>query len=395
MGLLDGTSHPVAGAAAWRLSAEVARHSVCTRPLEPTGLPPVRRVVMGGSYALALASDGTVWSWGQPPDTTHPNRVRHQPRQVRGLPRIKSIAANDAAAAALSRDGRVFTWGLGAYGMLGRGASTMDKWRPTPGRVPGLTGVRAISAGSSHMLAVTADRHVVGWGDDVEGSVDGYNHGAIERPVRVSGLHGIRKVVAGWRHNSYAITRAGALYAWGPNVGPTLRVHRIPVGKRVESVDASSTASYALKKNGVLWSWGGGSVSGAGSSRTSWKPSRILHRVREVDSASFTAYALKESGRVFGWGDNYDGQLGTGATSDKPRLRPVRVPNLVHVVDIAAPGPEPSFQYGVAFALTADRQLYAWGNDDCYSLGDGNTDSESSPEPIAFHQPSDRILCSG
>src|ERR1019366_6325498 len=79
--------------------------------------------------------------------------------------------------AALATNGTVWTWGSGSHGELGNGTTTHSY---TPTQVTGLTNITAISAGWFHILALRADGTVWDWGNNSNGELgDGT---AINRP---------------------------------------------------------------------------------------------------------------------------------------------------------------------------------------------------------------------
>jgi hypothetical protein len=103
----------------------------------------------GFHFNVSLRSDGTVFAWGnnrsgQLGDGTNQNSF--VPVQVHGLPaEIVQVAAGLNHAAAVASDGSVWTWGDNAFGELGYA---------TPGglpargaaRVPGVIGVKQVAA---------------------------------------------------------------------------------------------------------------------------------------------------------------------------------------------------------------------------------------------------------
>jgi alpha-tubulin suppressor-like RCC1 family protein len=101
------------------------------------------------------------------------------------------------------------TWGRGNGG-LGRKDVKADAPNPVPGRVTGVTGIRALTCGSGHVLAITAAGTLVAWGDDTHGEV---GHGS-PGPATVPGLKGVRSVSA-TSLRSAAILADGTIMVWG------------------------------------------------------------------------------------------------------------------------------------------------------------------------------------
>ena len=142
-------------------------------PVPVSGLPgTVRQLSAGGSTSAALLSDGTVWTWGDNTfgalgnGTSGGTAVTPQP--VAGLSGITQIAvgADDRDVYAVRSDGTLWAWGDNGAGELGNG-TTVSHFSPV--QVPGLTGIRQVSAGPDYALALRSDGTVRAWGDNSYG----------------------------------------------------------------------------------------------------------------------------------------------------------------------------------------------------------------------------------
>lgn len=111
-------------------------------------------VAAGENHSLALTDDGKVWAWGYNDfgqlGRGTANFDGDPPEVVDGLPTIAAIAAGLFHSMALGIDGRVWVWDRNNAGQLGSGFIGVDS--SVPRVVPGLTGMTAIGAGSSHSL---------------------------------------------------------------------------------------------------------------------------------------------------------------------------------------------------------------------------------------------------
>ena len=125
----------------------------------------VVHVAGGGSHSIALTADGRVYAWGnnasgQVGDGSAPTD-QHVPILIGGLSRIVDIAAGRAHSLAVASDGTVFSWGDNILGQLGDGTNTK---RSVPGPVTGLgTGskVVAVFAAGDHSHALVGGGTVV------------------------------------------------------------------------------------------------------------------------------------------------------------------------------------------------------------------------------------------
>jgi hypothetical protein len=161
-------------------------------PVQVAGLANVVRIAAGGDFGLALKEDGTIWAWGLNRNgqlgpgsldfAPHPNAV-----QITGLPAgMKSIAAGPDFCLALASDGTVWSWGNNSDLQLGQGSQVSDN--PTPKQIPNFGNVAAIAAGSNHSVALKTDGSVWCWGANTEGQCGDGSTTLRFSPARVSGL---------------------------------------------------------------------------------------------------------------------------------------------------------------------------------------------------------------
>ncbi|MBI5547053.1 MAG: hypothetical protein HY901_24500 [Deltaproteobacteria bacterium] len=229
----------------------------------PIPIPPMDAVAVGASHSLALATDGTVWAWGDNSlgqaggagSPTHHARPVQVPRPLPGvgpLSGIVAIAAGGTHSLAVDRFGYAYAWGDNSSGQLG--APTSETCDGVPcSRTPVLAGVtvfpppafvgyESVAAGAAHSLALTKLGEVVSWGDNSAGQLgDGTLVGG-STPVCVGGsgesslppgascgaarlLKGVKTLAAGGRH-SIALLHDGSVRVWGtspslPSLVPT------------------------------------------------------------------------------------------------------------------------------------------------------------------------------
>ena len=117
-------------------------------PVRVTGLSGVTQVAACSDFSVALRSDGTVWAWGdnRGGQLGRGTMSNHEvtPARVRGLARVTKISAGGSFVLALRSDGTVRAWGDNRRGQLGNGTTASS---PVPVKVAGLSGVTGISAG--------------------------------------------------------------------------------------------------------------------------------------------------------------------------------------------------------------------------------------------------------
>jgi hypothetical protein len=212
-------SQPAVGWA-WGMSGSSGDGSTSNRstPGEVSALTQLVAVaVAAGGHSLALASDGSVWAWGnngngQLGDGT--TTTRFAPTQVVGLGGVAAISAGWAHSLALAKDGTVWAWGWNTSGQLGTG-TTQDSH--TQVQISGLTGVVAVAAGKEQSFALKADGTVLAWGYNAYGNLGDGTQTMRPMPVPVSGLSGLSGVVAiaAGHNHTLALTGDGSVWAWG------------------------------------------------------------------------------------------------------------------------------------------------------------------------------------
>jgi RHS repeat-associated protein len=159
------------------------------------GLSGVAAIAASGDNTYALKNDGTVWAWGddgygQLGNTGVKGSLSSTPVQV-AISGVASIAAGGTHALAIKTDGTVWAWGNNNTGQLGDGGAC-GKTCTTPVRVTGLTGATQVAGGYVHSLASISDGTVKGWGRNAEGEVGDGTTVVRATPTTTSGLTGVR-----------------------------------------------------------------------------------------------------------------------------------------------------------------------------------------------------------
>ncbi|MCB1209409.1 MAG: choice-of-anchor D domain-containing protein [Verrucomicrobiales bacterium] len=380
--------------------------------LEPTPAgvrynpPPVS--VMGGGYRIhVVTTDGDVGGWGAPNGAglgdgivpTNDYSVDFPQTTVRswGTDKVVQVAVGDTHTLAMTETGGVWTWGDQTSGKLGNGvvkpySSSFSHVRVTPISITRrFAGARIvqIAAGAGHSLALDAEGNVWAWGSNYNGQLGLGSTSSKSVPTKISITRFDNQRVFGvacGAASSYAVTEAGAVWAWGRNdsgaVGDgTLAQRNIPVlvtdpvtgrthdfgGQSIVQIEAGSDQAFVLTADGSVWTWGeavAGEVSMSnpyGESQAtlnSWTSvsqsprllvagttdlsARIVQMAARGESVGFwsgdTLLAdmslshcvfLHGDGSVWGYGANRFGEVGDGTQTS--RTTPIEV--------LAAPAP--------------------------------------------------------
>jgi alpha-tubulin suppressor-like RCC1 family protein len=293
-----------------------------------------------GAYVLVLRG-GTVWGWGhnfygQLGDGTTVNRSI--PAQVDDLMFVKDIGAGNHTSIALKTDGTVWTWGSNEFGSLGIGATTPTT-SSRPVQVTSLSGMTAVSGGTSHTMALKADGTVWTWGGNSRGElgIGVRDFVAHATPVQVPGLTNVVRIFAG------------------------------------------DGISYAVKADGTVWGWGT-TISGIlGDGTQSGEPRTLPVELTALkDTVAFglgvaSTVAMKQDGTLFSHGSNFIGRLGRGIGIDGIFPVPTQIPNLL--------GKAVSSGYSHTLVVLPDGTVKAFGGNDSGQLGLGSSDFSAHPSP--------------
>lgn len=169
-----------------------------TRYLGDDATNPILQVCGGQSFSMALAADGTVYTWG----TNGGGQLGDNTTNARWVPvrvlkgaysgttylgddatnKVIQIAAADSTGYALTADGTVYSWGNNSSGQLGNGNTGTDRSVPVrviKGAYTGITylgdsttnKITSIHSGGGHALAVSTRGRVYAWGRNQYGQL--------------------------------------------------------------------------------------------------------------------------------------------------------------------------------------------------------------------------------
>lgn len=165
-------------------------------PVKVAGLPaPASSISVGGAFACASLTNGTVWCWGsnvnKQVEPTNTDLAISTPRQVPGVSGATHIASANLATCAVTATG-VQCWGGNSGGQLGRGTSTPMEG---PGPVNGLAGVQGIFGMFDGFCATTSQGAVSCWGNNGTGQFG--VAGRQLSPVQMPGVTGVSTMGGG------------------------------------------------------------------------------------------------------------------------------------------------------------------------------------------------------
>lgn len=246
----------------------------------------VVNVVAGGSHTVALTSDGQLYAWGSNGSgqlgnnstTSSPKPVAVDTSGVLAGKKIVAVDAGYLHTLALASDGTVYTWGANADGQLGI-ASTEGSPVPVAVSTSGvLSGkrVRTIATGYYHNAVLASDGKVYTWGRNSSGQLGvGPSTPYESSPVAVIASGAllnatVASVVTGgyftgalamdgkttymWGNNSYGQFGSGVTASSGLAVAVT--ASGALAGKTIESYALGDYMSIAVDPAGSVYTWG-------------------------------------------------------------------------------------------------------------------------------------------
>jgi alpha-tubulin suppressor-like RCC1 family protein len=268
-----------------------------------------------------------------------------------------------------------------------------------PVEVPGLPSIVGVAAADSHVLAVTADGKVWGWGENNDGQAVNSSFDALVAPGPVIGLTGIVAVAAGGG-SSVAVDSAGFLHTWGGNPSGKLGDERSSVitsprrvlgATNIKAIAGGDSSSAALTKSGEVYTWGLDPIRGyaAGSEAHSLVPA-LVDLPESIDSLAMGqghSVALSSSGSVYTWGQNHVWQTGQGQSNDPRTPAKVTIPEAE-----ADPVRRAVAGYSVSAVITESGKVYSWGRNIYGELGIGTVGSVAVPTLVQGLPANDPIV---
>ena len=318
-------------------------------PVQVGALANWKQVNIGSAFAVAIKTDGTMWSWGWNNTNTAAlgqNTILatvyySSPVQIGALTTWKSIEVAGFKTHAIKTDGTLWAWGDNNRGALGI-TNIITQYYSSPVQVGALTtwkqmGISSTANAADFSLALRNDGALFAWGDNRFGEL-GINTVATlyySSPIQVGALTNWKQAACGGSQTGYfaaAVKTDGTLWSWGANMmgqlghgtqsATTYYSSPIQVGALTswKSVVLAGNQCYAIKTDGTLWVWGWNGDSGVLGLNTSsttlyysspvqvgaltnWKYIRCGDRIPSV-------MAIKTDGTLWTWGSNASGQLG-------------------------------------------------------------------------------------
>jgi hypothetical protein len=365
-----------------------------------------------GTPARAATADisGAPYAWGDNSfgelgDATGTQHDSPEPVTLASGVTATAVSAGGTFSLAIGSDGNLYAWGDNTAGELGDSTSTQHE---SPEPVTLATGVKpaAISAGEVDSLAIGSDGNLYAWGDNSNGELGDGTTTSRNSPEVVTLADGVKPtaISAGKASGGgLAIGSDGNLYAWGDNSNGQLgdgtttghdspEVVTLADGVKPTAISAGVLNNLAVGSDGKLYAWGynGDGELGDGSTTDQDSP-EVITLAAGVTPTGMSAgadfsLAIGSDGNLYAWGDNTFGELGDGTTTSHHSPEVITLATGVKPTSVSAAGFD-------GLAIGSDGNLYAWGSNTVTisgatapfgELGDGTTANDDSPEVITL-----------
>jgi len=295
---------------------------------------------------------------------------------------FKAISAGSSHTIAIKTDGTLWAWGSNNAGQLGDSTTTQ---RNSPVQIGTAANWASISAGNGHTIAIKTDGSLWAWGYNQYGQLGDGNNTDRNSPMQIGSATNWASISAGNSH-TIAIKTDGSLWAWGDNyygqLGDGTNADKnspVQIGTATNwsSISVGYYHTIAIKTDGSLWAWGynGNGQLGDGTSVPKNTPVHIGTATNwsSISVGNYHTIAMKTNGSLWAWGNNYNGQLGDGTNTDK---------NTPYQIGTSTNWASISVGNAHTIAIKTDRSLWAWGWNNYGQLGDGGNTNRNSPVQI-------------
>ena len=189
-----------------------------------------KQVSCGYYHAVAVKTDGTLWTWGQNSygqlGTNGFSDSEVPITTFAGGSNWRQVSCGSLHSAAIKTDGTLWTWGRNIFGQLGVNASGVGNTRVTPVTTfAGGNNWKQVACGYQSTLAVKTDGTLWTWGRNGSGQLGDNTTTNKPTPAPIFGAtNNWKQVTSGYAH-SLAIKNDGTLWCWGLNLNGQLGIN--------------------------------------------------------------------------------------------------------------------------------------------------------------------------
>jgi alpha-tubulin suppressor-like RCC1 family protein len=288
-------------------------------------------------------------------------RYANVPLLIESLPvkGVRQVSCGQYHTLALHENGTLFSWGWAVHGQLGHGSVENEPW-PRQVKHFDRTPIESISAGYCHSIVLDRDGIVYSFGSGMFGQL---GHGNGQKSTYPQPLIKIQEPIVSISSRFFqtvAIASGGKrLYTWG-------------CSPQTVQLKAQCVRRERLHRASIMVKDGSGDIQPESTVHRKADTSHLSIRtidlkdldgnVIKCDTGALHSLLLTDQGRVYSWGRGPDGQMGHDCK--KELVKPTMISKLLqhNVVDISA-----GLDYSLA--LTDKNELFVWGSNSCGQLG--------------------------
>lgn len=266
-----------------------------------------------------------VYHWGYLAGMSGTHSVIQQPSKF-DFSGAKSIVCGYMNNFIIDTNGQLFSWGYNQYGEAGIGVLNQQ---PNPVKVTSAKKWLCVLSNYGTMfsnygeaiLAIKEDSSLWGWGENKKKQIrNDLNDQFILKPIIIDSVNKYTSIGSD-RNCSYALRKDGTLWSWGDFSTNNM----IQIASGVKSIYGNSNSVYFIDSIGNLY---------ANKSFTLFDNSI---KWKKVSTGWDHALGLSETGDVYSWGNNHRGQLGIGINNIQTinSSRPQQITNTKDYTDLA------------------------------------------------------------
>ncbi|BBI30910.1 RCC1 domain-containing protein [Cohnella abietis] len=313
------------------------------KPQQLKGFPAIRQISLLGGYPLMISEQAELWSYVSTEDTfiKKPGKVsqgaaavfRNSPYVLMNdgqyykwdtgsealsykpdlmLNGMQTIAAGSSMTSgadhmlAVNAEGLIVGWGGNAFGQLG--VSAAAPLPSSPSVITKVANAVAVSTSSDHVLSLSSDGSIYGWGKNESKQINGSNHTEILSPILISKTQDVKKLAAGQGFSLY-LNKKGELYGWGNlsrlGMEPSTKPERITlIPEAIKDIDVQRYSVAVLGASGTVYQLGGTVYIGSAAAENKDNFVRTIAQIPDASSismGSLRGYAVRKDGSVWYW----------------------------------------------------------------------------------------------
>ena len=285
------------------------------------------QVVASDSASFALTEDGRVYGWGTFRSSdgilgfTESIQVQSTPMLLPSLKNIKALAAGSNHILALDNKGHVVAWGCGQQNQLGRRIIERNKLSSLVPQGMGLPRgkIVKIACGSYHSFALDKDGRVWGWGLNNFGEIGsegaGEDDAVILKPIKITHLEDYTITdIDGGVHHSLACSDKGELLTWGRVDGYQVGFELDDLDKDNVIFDERNNPRILLKPTVLKGMYFCFTLHALLERRANMLPG--ISKISSVAAGTDNSFAVSSDGKVYSWGFSANYQTGQGTIED-------------------------------------------------------------------------------